>query len=117
MAASLTFPVSYGPDWSAVRKPKLAVLATTFGDGYSARSRDGLNSVRSIWDVKWTSLSPSDAVTADNFLCSRAGVEPFLWTAPGYTSPQQWMCDIWTRSIEDAVASSISCTFTEVFDL
>lgn len=71
--------------WAHDRSPNASVdlrfKEAQFGDGYSQRSPDGLNSVVDSWPLTFTGeASKVDQVIA--FLDARLGVEPFNWTNP-----------------------------------
>ena len=89
-----------------------------FGDGYSQRSADGLNSIKRSVSLNWTLLETSEADTIIAFFEARGGHEAFLWTPPQETTQRKWVAASWTR--ESATApnrASLSVTFEEVFDL
>lgn len=94
---------------------KARVMMTRYGDGYSQRLRDGINSINRSFPVtiKASSLALADDIEA--FLEAKGGAGAFLWTVPRAASAIKVTCDSWRR--QDRVAASvITATFTQVFD-
>jgi phage-related protein len=113
----LTFPYSFGPTTSAQKSTEAKTLRAEFGDGYTQRVADGLNSVRDTYSVSWEDISRTDARLIDDFLRARGGFEAFLWTPPGATVSKKWICESWSVTNASTVLDSVSATFVEVFDL
>jgi len=112
-----TFPYSTAPTTGASRQVQARVLKAEFGDGYSQRVGDGINTIRYVYAVSWENISRTDANLIDTFFRARGGHQSFYWTAPGEASPRLWVCETWQRTHSTATLDSISATFTEVFDL
>ena len=51
-------------------KPRINVVA--FGDGYSQRTPDGLNTLRRVFSFSWKNIYSSQKVTIENFLIQNA---------------------------------------------
>lgn len=112
---ALPFPLAIGPTQSASRSSATRVLRADFGDGYSQRAADGINSVRDTYTLSWEGLTRTDATTCDTFLRNRGGYEAFLWTPPG-GSEKKWVCSEWQVRHATATLEHLSATFVEVFD-
>ncbi|NDV20822.1 phage tail protein [Pseudodesulfovibrio sp. JC047] len=116
----LNFPTNVPkPSANMPRKRAARVNSLTYGDGYSQRSGDGLNSVADSISLAWPSLPKEKAAIIDDFLTERAGEKAFYWTAPRAATPQKWTCATWERTpIKNKTGwDRITATFTEAFDL
>lgn len=111
----LTFSPPRGPTLAPSRGSKPRVRRATFGDGYTQRTADGLNTEGESWSLVWT-MSVADCDTVDAFLKARAGVEAFLWTPPREGSAKKWLCPQWQRDFIDKTTDRISATFERVYD-
>lgn len=110
-----SFPLAYGPTTSASRAAQAKVLRADFGDGYSQRAADGINTVRDTYTLSWENITRTEAQTCDTFFRARGGYEAFWWTAPGQ-SQKKWICSDWQVRHSTATLDSLSATFVEVFD-
>lgn len=111
-----TFTPSVAPETTS-NKPKVRVLQADFGDGYSQRAADGINSIGNVVALSWPVLSLTMSDMIEDFLRARKGVEAFLWTQPGKSVARKWICQDW--QVDDVAFGrrSVTATFTEVFDL
>lgn len=109
-------PASYG----SAGRTEFDVLEAPFGDGYSQRAANGLNSVKRTWALTWESRPNADITTIYDFLIDKLGFESFYWTAPGDTQ-RKWICKApLTKTPISAEASgytTLKANFEEVFDL
>ena len=112
-----TFP-SISPSYGSAGDTGFRVLEANFGDGYSQRAADGLNSVGRVWSLTWENRPDADIATIYDFLIDKLGFEAFLWTAPDEAAPRKWICgeDISKTPVATGYAT-IRCEFEEVFDL
>ncbi len=114
-----TFP-AINPSYGAQGKTDFKTLDAEFGDGYSQRAADGLNSTPITWMLTWEARPNADIATIYDFLIDKLGFEYFLWTAPGDTE-RKWICkDPITKtpvSAESSGYTTLKATFTQVFDL
>ena len=113
------------PSLGLSRSVSFAIRQAEFGDGYTQRVVDGLNTRRSSWSVQWLNLSTEDTIKAANFLDERAGAGAFEFN-PLNAGPDKIVGDdYWTKvhcneyslSPKNADLYDVSCTFTKVFDL
>lgn len=87
-----------------------------FGDGYSQRSGDGLNTMPVKTSVEFATLTRAEAASILSFLESRKGYLPFMWKMPGETSARQWIATSWRKTYSDAINQDVSAEFEETFD-
>lgn len=109
----LVFPMPYGPDFDQGVTPTVRVLETDFGDGYGQTAKDGINSIRDVWDLKWTNLTPTEAGLAYAFLRQMAGATAFLWIPPYETTYRAWKCKVFSKLPNDPAAQTLSAKFEE----
>jgi phage-related protein len=100
---------------SAQKTTKTRILKTNFGDGYSQRAGDGINTTPDSWTVEFRSTS-GNIGSIVTILETKAGHTYFTWTPPG-GSEQKWVCSEWTYALLGKSTYSLSATFEEVFDL
>jgi len=111
-----TFP-DIPPSYSSAGATDFRVLEAPFGDGYTQRAADGLNSTPRTYNLLWESRPDADIATIYDFLIDKLGFEYFLWTAPGDTE-RKWICKKpITKTPITAGYTTLKCQFEEVFDL
>jgi len=97
----------------AKNKPRR--LESHFGDGYSQRTADGINTNPREWDVSFAFDSEATMDTIDDFFETKAGVTAFTWTPPG--KPEgTFICSEWNRSYPEKTRSIITAVFLQVFE-
>lgn len=79
MPISMPLPTRISQNHSIRRKQRL--LAAQFGDGYSATTPDGINSVVEEWDISWELLTQTDRNTVVTALLQGA-TDVLTWTTP-----------------------------------
>ncbi|UCV26804.1 phage tail protein [Ferribacterium limneticum] len=104
------------PDHGAEEDISTSVLSAKFGDGYEQRAEDGINSVRSRWNLVFSKRTLADVNAMSAFLRLKKGAEPFDWAPPGETA-RKFKCVGWRRVLSTDTDCSLSCTLEEVFDL
>ena len=102
---------------SFTRNSKARIRIAQFGDGYSQRIREGINTQDDTWELSFVNRSISDAASIISFLESKHGSDYFLWTPPGDTTQFKVICDSWNTVYASPISRTISCTFKRVFDL
>jgi len=91
------------------------VKKAQFGDGYSQRVADGINTIQRKWSVSFTNTATAiDAIQL--FLDTEKGVTSFTWVPPVGDSGL-FLCDSYSRSIDDYDNETLSATFIEVFGI
>lgn len=102
---------SYTP--KLTRKPR--VLQAQFGDGYSQRVADGINTNPASWSLTFSGREQGEATDILAFLDAHAGVDYFDWTDPnGKTG--QYICQDYGETRTNPLSYEVTATFTEVFD-
>lgn len=71
------------PDKSFRRSSRPRVLEARFGDGYSQRVSDGLNTIMESWSLSFQNRSIVDINLIKTFLEFKNGVQSFSWDPPG----------------------------------
>ena len=87
-----------------------------FGNGYSQRVGDGLNTIREQWQVVWEGISWTDCQAIDTFLSARSGAQAFTWAPPG-EDEKQYFCPNWSKVKTSGNTGNVSAQFIQVFDL
>ena len=108
---------TFTPDFGASASIKPAVRSVSFGDGYAQRLAYGINTQPQSWSLNFTVRDADETAAIDAFLVEAGGKDWFYWTPPNTLVPLKFICSEWTRTIDNAVYSSISATFDQVFDL
>lgn len=113
-----TFPNIAPDNKTSSNTKQVAVVRTQFGDGYSQRAADGINSLRETWKLSWANLTNTEEQTINAFLTARKGVEAFLWKSPDEPGdPKLWSCQEWGRTPQDAGVQNFEATFIQEFDI
>lgn len=107
--ATFIWLASYG----SKKRIQPRVLQARFGDGYSQRVADGINTQLRSWTVSFNDRSKTEADAIEAFLIARNGVESFDWTDPDGRA-SKWLCSQWERDPTKGPYSTISCAFEEV---
>lgn len=97
-------------------KKRADVNRAEFGEGYSQRSKAGINAVAATLQLQWLQKN-EDIDAIDAFLEARGGVEAFLYRLPHETEFRIWTCAEW--GIADAGPNGIqlNATFRQEFDI
>lgn len=105
---------SYSPDYGASVDKTPSIIEFRFGDGYSQRFADGINTKPKVWNVQFV-RDPSTISTIESFLNARNATEAFQWTDPdGYTGI--FLSKQWSVTVPDVGWKQLSSTFEEVFE-
>lgn len=100
------------------RQISARTLNADFGDGYTQRAGDGLNSLPRTVTVTWPPMHRAELDVIDGFLIARRGFEAFEWTEPGESTPHLWKCETWTVAAAGSTdLFTLSATFEQVFDI
>jgi phage-related protein len=105
-------PVAPSPGTQKQYKPRLK--QADFGDGYTQPTRDGLNHIRRVVPLKWTTLTETQAKAIEDFLIEKGGDTPFLYALTDDVT-RQWRCEQWNRSLD--TPNTITATFNEDFSI
>jgi phage-related protein len=95
------------------KRPK--ILAASFGDGYTQRTPNGLNSNPASWQLTFNfrTLAASQAFLA--FLDALGGTAAFTWTARGEAVAKRWTCKEYGVSEAPGAIWRGSATFEQDF--
>lgn len=110
--ATFTWTPSIGANLSI--RPNVRRVA--FGDGYEQRLAFGINTQSQVWSLEFRGRTNFEAAAIDAFLRARGAVQPFDWTPPGST-PAKFVCEEWSRSVDEPNVETVRATFKQVFDL
>lgn len=92
-------------------------LRAQFGDSYSQRSPDGLNSVTESVVLNWPMLSPTNAQTLDDFFAAKQGATAFIYTLPWEETEKIWTAPSWRRGNPESTHQDFQATLVQEFDL
>lgn len=95
----------------------LRVLKNNFGDGYTQRIKDGLNTRKEMWQLRWTNIRTDEYEAIKTFLDERDGWQAFSWTAPGNPGPLFYICEKYSHVPVWPGYWNLSATFEQVYDL
>lgn len=105
------------PSKGIVSNYKPRVIVSQFGDGYSQRVVDGINSIAKEWSLTFSSKDLSTAAQIVSFFEDRKGVEGFKWTPPDDTIAYSVICPEWTRTYDSHISATITAKFVQIFDV
>jgi phage-related protein len=110
-----TFP-SIVPTYGAQKSSQPKVHQIQFGDGYSQRTKWGLNQNPKRWSLTWE-VSEADAETIEAFLDARASDgAAFDWTPLDSPTSAKWICYEWNKTIPYYNRATVTATFTQVYE-
>ena len=116
--ASVDFPtnaptLSYGISLSK----EYRILTSTFGDGYTQRVGDGINTEIESWNMTWDIITLSEKNILVDFFDARGGYEAINFTAPGDSSEKKWVVKGATVTPLSSAYFKVDAKFERVFDL
>jgi phage-related protein len=95
--ALATFTPPVDPSPGTDNTPEFKIKEAQFGDGYTQVTRDGLNHIRDVVNLRWDVLTPEQADTIEAFIVGKGGDTPFKYALRGDTT-RQWTCKRYSRS-------------------
>lgn len=111
-----TFSPPHSPSSNGTRLVQIPRMRVTrFGDGYSQRIPDGINTYPHKATLAWDVLSFSDAQTIDSFFVGLAG-GVFQYQIPDDTVSRKWTVTTWTRQPFGGSNESVTAELVEEFD-
>jgi phage-related protein len=113
MTALPDIEMSYGTDMTE----EYRVRRIDFGDGYSQRGMDGLNTQRQEWRVSWNGIREADAEVLRLFFRGLAGVGVIEWTPFNQTDELKWTASGFGSKPSGATTFDCGVTLTQEFDL
>jgi phage-related protein len=102
------------PAYEPQRTVKAGVITTQFGDGYSQRVSQGLNSVAESWQLTFTRLK-TEVAQIEAFLRARSGVESFEWLTPDGVT-RKFIAPEWRTSVMSLSVNQLQVSFEQVFE-
>ena len=114
-----TFPagIAYTPSYSSSLAKKYRVLKAEFGEGYTQRSRDGINSIQRTYNAVWNNILSANALVIKDFLDALGGADSFEWQHPEDTAAARWTCpDGHSETFVSVDTVNLSAVFVEEFD-
>lgn len=108
---------SVGISYSSKADNACRVLRTDFGDGYSQRAADGINSLKESWTLVWEKISSTNYGTLISFFEGKAGYIAFTWTPPGESTSKTWICQKWSKEPAEVNYYNITAELERVFDI
>jgi phage-related protein len=105
---------TWNPDFQLEQDSAPSVTVTKYGDGYEARSPDGMNSDLKTWSLSFANRDPSEALAITSFFEANAAVTAFQWTDPDSTEPSSYKCATWKKTIVPGNLRTVTATFSEV---
>ena len=120
MAATFTHTPSVG----FAKASNIRVINTKFGEGYSQRTSEGLNTMENSWNLSFINQPLTTAFAIDTFLATSGtgdllagGKDYFYFTPIGETSVYRVICQSWTFDYTSAISATITATFTRVYEM
>jgi phage-related protein len=107
------YPAEYGGQGEVTPR----VLTCGFGDNYSQRTGDGLNTLDESWPLTFNGLKQAGFEEIRDFLEAHGGYIAFYWTIPRTTTPLKWIARKWTKKPLEGGEWAITTTFQRVYDL
>ena len=113
-----TFNYSNKISKSFTRTSKPSVVSASFGNGYSQRISQGINTQTDSWELSFTNQPTTVANEILSFFESKKGVDSF-WFLPPYDAniPYLVICSEWSYEHTSHISKSITATFTRVYDI
>jgi phage-related protein len=112
-----TFTPALEPTYQTSTGEKPRVLRAEFGDGYSQRTIDGLNSLKVEGTLNFDGLTVEQADDIIDFCRARNGSEAFYFTLPREDDPRKFICTDWKRVYQAPLHDGVIMTIEEVFDI
>lgn len=128
VASSLTIPTIIGndvyfptdlpnPSFGLSRNISNRILKANFGDGYSQRVGDGLNTEEETFDLTWNNLTHTQFQRLSNYISARKGFRSFLWQSPMDGGHKPYICESFNTQVVSYRIYTITAKFTRVYDL
>lgn len=97
-------------------KTEPRVLVGQFGEGYSQRTRDGINTMGESWELTFNARTRAEHDLLLAFFRSLGGSDSFDWTSPTGTAGR-WIARPWGATPVTSVANTVTVTVDQVFDV
>lgn len=113
MVALPNIELSYGSDLSTEDRAK----RIAFGDAYSQRGNEAINTNQQIWRLLWNDIPDADAETLRTFFEARKGTEIIDWTPIGQATQLKFTSSRFTSRPQGFDNNNCSVVLTQEFDL
>lgn len=115
---------TFVPSLNFRKTNKSRVIECRFGEGYSQRMGDGLNTINMEWQVTFENkpIAEAQAIvaffeTAGTGQPGSSGVDYFLWTPPNDTIQYKVICADYEETYTSHISRTVTATFRRVYDL
>lgn len=105
------------PFYGSNPSKEFRILTASFGDGYSQRVPDGLNTEIEAWEMAWDVVTEEEKNIITNFLDARGGYGAFGFVMPGETVKKKWVCRKYQARPLTYGFYALTATFERVYDL
>jgi len=109
--------IGKNPSWGLAVEETARVIRHDFGDGYSQRAANGINSIDAAVPVSWGKITLAKRDTLLAFFRAKAGHTAFYWTPPQEVAPRKWTCTKWSYPAAAPGYVTFTAQFREEFDL
>ena len=106
----------FEPTRASSRSVTPRFLMAPFGDGYSQRSGDGIQTIKEEWSVSFIAMDQTNADTLIAFFEDLEGYQNFTWIPFRQSVAKKFICTNWQESFPGNSLTNISATFVQVFD-
>ena len=117
MAGEPTFVPGVNPTFDVPQEHAPKVLRADFGDGYSQRSRAGLNHDQIKTTLTWEAITTAEVAVIHDFMKARGGDQAFIYTLPGSAEALKWIAPTYQKVLTDPGLYSYTATLEQVFDI
>ena len=99
------------PSRSTRMASRLRVNTLRFGGGHRLYIREGGAEPDTEWNVVWQTLSQAESQSLTAFFKAQGGIKPFIWTPPGATQAEQFLCPEWQLTPQTADHFQLNARF------
>lgn len=114
-----TFTPPLPPNTSSDKGIEFRTREVDFGDGYSQRAGDGLNSEFRTFNFNWEGITSDQAQEIEDFIIEQAGYRAFKYTLPDEEIERLWRPDpkSYKKMYGNGGLYNVSFMAKEVFDI
>lgn len=104
--------------YDSAKTVKHRTLKAQFGDGYSQRAPDGINSQYEVWAISWPAVTASERDTITAALNTAGSASVLTWTPPDSATEKKYLMgdDGYSVNAHGGGLYTINCTLTQVFE-
>lgn len=93
------------------------LLEAGFGDGYSQRTPDGLNTEKEVYPLVWDIITEAEKDILVDFFRAREGAEAFNYTMPWDSTSKKWIVRSFKPTKITASYYKVEASFERVYDI